>query len=112
LTLDRYEAFLWRPIPDPLDDDVRAVVRAYLQADPNLREAILDHSIGEAADVLERFAERQAVEAVRTGSASDRDSHPPSGLQRSPNGAHQTKGMGFAAKGTGPEFYYDDASPY
>lgn len=164
LTLVRYEAFLWQPIPHHLDDDVRAVVRAYLDGGPDLRAAILDCSIGDPADVLKSFAERQAVEAVRIGSvepirlgltaigislprADDREAQ--LGLTKldysarllgtdladvfkdvagslaqaartkielfltlDGRDASLLKSMGFAAKGTGADFYYDDASPY
>ena len=68
LTRDRYKGYLRQPIPNDRDDDVRRLVQTYLQADPGLRAAILEQMVGRLLSVLGAFAERQAVEAVRTGS--------------------------------------------
>ena len=68
LRLDRYEAYLRQPIPSPLDDDPRAVVEAYLRGDPALRVAIMEGIDDRPRSVLRCFGEREAVEAVRTGS--------------------------------------------
>ena len=68
LSGDRYDGYLDQPIPNGTDDDVRAVVEAYLEADPDTRTALLDHASEEAASILEIFAERQAVDAVRGAS--------------------------------------------
>lgn len=68
LRLDRYDGYLWQPIPSPLDDDSRAVIEAYLQGDAVLRAAILKDLDGDPGSVLRCFGERAAVEGVRTGS--------------------------------------------
>jgi hypothetical protein len=68
LRVDRYDGYLWQPIPSPLDDDSRAVVEAYLGGDASLRAAILEGMDGDSGSALRCFGEREAVEAVRVGS--------------------------------------------
>ena len=63
----RYGGYLHQPIPTDADDDVRAVVDAY-RGDPGNRAALQEQLGGEAVDILESYAERQAVAAVRTES--------------------------------------------
>lgn len=68
LSGDRYNAYLDHPVPSDTDDDVDAVLDAYLQADSACRAEMLSHTAGEPCEVLEVFAQRQAVLAVRTRS--------------------------------------------
>jgi hypothetical protein len=68
LSGDRYNGYVDQPIPSVIDEDAYSVVQAYLKADPQGRAALVQHTIGEPWEVLEIFAQRQAVVAVRTGS--------------------------------------------
>ena len=63
-----YRAYLYQPIPSPADNDVREAIEAYLAARRADRARIEEHIVGEPADVLETFAQRQAVVAVRMAS--------------------------------------------
>jgi hypothetical protein len=67
---DRYDAYIDQPIPSETDDDVRAVLDAYLTADPEGRAHLLEHLTLEPAEVVACFADRLAVAAVRTGSTT------------------------------------------
>ncbi len=68
LSGDRYNGYVQQPIPSETDDDPHAVVAAYLNADPQGRAALVQQTSGEPWEVLEIFAQRQAVVAVRTRS--------------------------------------------
>jgi hypothetical protein len=68
LTGDAYDGYLRQPIPAGSDADPSAVVEAYLEANPEERATILDAVTEDAAEILEIFAEREAVVAVRCGS--------------------------------------------
>ncbi len=62
---DRFNGYLDHPIPSDTDEDVRAVVNAYLNADSRGREAILECDVERRAGLIEIFAECLAVLAVR-----------------------------------------------
>lgn len=64
----RFQGYLFQPIPSDLDDEVRALVQAYQALDRDERSSLQALLIGEPVDILESFAERQAVFAVRSGS--------------------------------------------
>ena len=65
---DRFNSYLDHPIPSDTDEDVRAVVNAYVNADPRVRESMLEYVVERRAGLIEIFAERLAVLAVRTQS--------------------------------------------
>jgi len=65
---DPYDGYLRQPIPGASDEAPQAVVNAYVDADLEVRAATLEQVDENAAEVLEIFAERQAVVAVRAGS--------------------------------------------
>ena len=70
LSGDRYDGYPHQPIPSENDDDVRALLDAYVAADPDGRAYILEHMKGASAEVVECYSERLAVAAVRSESTA------------------------------------------
>lgn len=67
---DRYWAYIDHPFPSDTDDDVQALLDAYLRADPEGRAYILEHLMLDPAESVACYADRLAVVAVRAGSTA------------------------------------------
>ena len=65
---DGYDGYLRQPFPSGSDEGPQAVVRVYMEAEPQVRTVILDQVDENSAEILEIFGERQAVVAVRSRS--------------------------------------------
>ena len=64
----RFQDYLYLPMPNDLDNEVLALVHAYEKLDRGERSTLQTLLVRESVDILESFAERQAVFAVRSGS--------------------------------------------
>ncbi|GAA4027029.1 hypothetical protein GCM10022232_85920 [Streptomyces plumbiresistens] len=64
----RFNGYLRLALPHPLDAEVEAVVRAYLDGSASVRENLVNGLSGQPAAVLSAYGQRMASVAVRTGS--------------------------------------------
>lgn len=67
----RFNGYLAVRLPHPLDDEVGAVVFAYMAGSAAVRQAMLEEIGDRAAAVLSVYGQRMASTAVRTGSVED-----------------------------------------